>query len=429
MLKTYNVEIDKAKELSDLDIICSLEKAYRDSFYLFHIDRLRNNYAVMLTAFKSRYEDVIIGYSYKTNYVPALIKEMSTLGAYSEVVSRLEYDLALKIGVQPEKIIFNGPLKSYDDIKLALDGDSIVNLDSFYEIKFIKMYMKESNKPIKIGLRVNFDIEMNGINPVQNGFKNSRFGFCSTNGSFEKAIHELKDMENVTVVGLHGHYSTTTRDLDVYKKITNTLCDLGKKYLSGTLEYIDIGGGMYGNVPDSMKTDYVPTMDDYAEVICAILNREKIHFEKKITLIIEPGLSLVVDAFKFYCKVIDVKTIEDEHFVLVNGTIQNIKPTMHSINLPLKHLRIGGKQYMNGRFNVVGHTCMEKDYLSIGLVDKIPLPGDFLVYSNVGAYTIVFNPPFIKERPPIIAQEGNKLRIVRRLEELNNFINDELYVY
>lgn len=72
---------------------------------------------------------------------------------------------------------------------------------------------------------------------------------------------------------------------------------------------------------------------------------------------------------------------------------------------------------------------MEKDYLSIGLVDKIPLPGDFLMYSNVGAYTIVFNPPFIKERPPIIAQEGNKLWIVRRLEELNNFINDELYVY
>ena len=53
----------------------------------------------------------IIGYSYKTNYLPSLIKEMSNLGAYAEVVSRLEYDLALKIGVKPNKIIFNGPLK------------------------------------------------------------------------------------------------------------------------------------------------------------------------------------------------------------------------------------------------------------------------------------------------------------------------------
>ena len=429
MLKTYTVEIEKAKKLTDFDIICSLEKAYRDSFYLFNIDRLRNNYAVMLSAFKSRYKDVIIGYSYKTNYVPALIKEMSVLGAYSEVVSRLEYDLALKIGVPPENIIFNGPLKNYDDIKVALDGDSIVNLDSSYEIEFLKKYIEESNKSIKIGLRVSFDMEMNGINPMQNGFKISRFGFCSANGSFEKAINELKDMENITVVGLHGHFSTNTRSLDVYKKITNTLCELGKKYLSSTLEYIDIGGGMYGNVPDSMRTDFIPTMDDYAEVICAILNREKKHFEKNITLIIEPGLSLVVDVFRFYCRVVDVKTNQDEHFVLVNGTIQNIKPTMHSVNLPMKHLRIGEKQYTNGRFNVVGHTCMERDYLSKGLVDKIPLPGDFLVYSNVGAYTIVFNPPFIKERPPIIAQEGNKLSIIRRLEKLNNLISDELYVY
>jgi diaminopimelate decarboxylase len=429
VLKTFNVKSERATDVSDLDIICSLEEAYRDSFYLFNIDKLRKNYAGMLSAFNSQYENVIIGYSYKTNYVPALLKEMSVLGAYSEVVSRLEYDLALKIGVQPEKIIFNGPLKNYDDIKLALDGESIVNLDSFYEIEFIKNYMKESNKPIKIGLRVNFDMEMNGINHVQNGFSTSRFGFCSTNGSFEKAINELQDMEKVTVVGLHGHFSTNTRSLDVYKKITTTLCDIGKKYLSSTLEYIDIGGGMYGNVPDSMKTEYVPTMDDYADVICAILNREKIHFENNILLIIEPGLSLVVDAFKFYCRVVDVKTNQDEHFVLVNGTIQNIKPTMHTMNLPMKHLRIGDRQYTNGRFNVVGHTCMERDYLSIGLVDKIPHPGDFLVYSNVGAYTIVFNPPFIKERPPIIAQEGNKLWIVRRLEKLNNFINDELYVY
>ena len=46
------------------------------------------------------------------------------------MVSRLEYDLALKIGQPPDKIIFNGPVKQYEDIELALNNGSIVNLDS-----------------------------------------------------------------------------------------------------------------------------------------------------------------------------------------------------------------------------------------------------------------------------------------------------------
>ena len=117
---------------------------------------------------------------------------MSSLGAYAEVVSRLEYDLALKIGVEPAKIIFNGPFKTYEDIALALDGDSIINLDSFYEISKVKKYLVENpERKVKVGLRVSFDLTVNGKNPLQNGFKQSRFGFCVENGSFDNAINEL----------------------------------------------------------------------------------------------------------------------------------------------------------------------------------------------------------------------------------------------
>ena len=72
---------------------------------------------------------------------------------------------------------------------------------------------------------------------------------------------------------------------------------------------------------------------------------------------------------------------------------------------------------------------MEKDYLAIDYEGELPEPGDFLVFKNVGAYTIVFDPPFIKERPPIISQDGEKYELVRKREQLNDFINDELYVF
>ncbi|SDO00831.1 diaminopimelate decarboxylase [Psychrobacillus sp. OK028] len=414
----------------DSENLNHLKKRFGDSFYLFDLEQLRANYLNMFSAFKSRYSNIIIGYSYKTNYLPTLIKEISNLGGYAEVVSRIEYDLALKIRVDPKKIIFNGPLKSQEDIALALKEGSIVNLDSFYEIEIIKdLILKDKSKNYKVGLRVNFDMTIDGMSPLQDGFKQSRFGFCLENGNFEKALSELNKIENLTVVGLHGHCSTHIRSLKVYEKITQTLCDISKEYMSNTLEYLDIGGGFYGNVPETMQLNNVPSYDDYATTICSIMNKEKAHFKNEPFLIMEPGLSIVVDTFKFFCKVVDVKKNKNEYFVLVDGSVHNIKPTIYKKNTPMELVKTNKDVYKADKFNVVGCTCMEKDYLLIDYIGEIPKIGDFLIFSNVGAYTIVLNPPFIKERPPIIAKIGKNFKIVRQKEKLDDFINSNVYVF
>lgn len=422
-----NINHDNEDILNTVDW---LSEQYGESFYLFDLDRLRENYLRMCSAFSNRYNHIIIGYSYKTNYLPSLIKEMNYLGAHAEVVSRLEYDLALKIGVDPKKIIFNGPLKSYDDLVTALENGSIINLDSSYEIEMLeKIVAKNNNRAYKVGLRVNFELIIDGLSPLQSGFKQSRFGFCIENGDFERAITKLSSIENVEVVGLHGHFSTKKRSLNIYQKIIQKLCDVSKKYIADTLEYIDIGGGFYGDVPKTMNLKNVPTFDDYAEVICSILNKEKIHFKKEPFLIVEPGLSLVVDTFKFYCQVIDVKKNGDQYFVLVNGSVHNIKPNLTRQNTPMEHIEQRNLNYEKDKFNVVGYTCMEKDYLLIDYIGNIPKVRDFLIFSNVGAYTIVLNPPFIKERPPIVEKEGNQYKIVRKRERLNDFVNSNVYVF
>lgn len=429
-MERFDVEIEEKEKLTDAEIVNLLKHEHGDSFYIFDKEKLRKNFLRLKQAFKTRYSNFIIGYSYKTNYVPSLIIEMSKLGAYAEVVSRLEYDLALKIGEHPNRIIFNGPFKRYDDIKLALDGGSILNLDSFYEVEKIKKYLQHHpNKQVKIGLRVSFDLTIDGHNPLQSGFKLSRFGFCAENENFSKVITDLKLLPNVKIVGIHGHFSTNTRSLAVYEKITEKLCELAKKYLADTIEYIDVGGGFYGNIPSTMNIINAPTFDEYAETICRVINREKVHFQNDPLLIIEPGMAIAVDTFKFYSQVMDVKRNQDECFVLVKGSIHNIKPTMHSNNLPMKHIKSNDENYENGKFNVVGYTCMEKDYLAIDYKGEVPKVGDFLVFSNVGAYTIVFDPPFIKERPPIISMEDSGFNVVRKRETIQEFINENVYVF
>lgn len=405
-----------------------LDNKVGSSFFLFEISKLHENFKKINDAFKSRYEHLIIGYSYKTNYLPFLCKEMSHLGAYAEVVSRLEYDLAIKIGVDPRKIIFNGPLKNYEDIKTALDNESILNIDSHYEIEHIQNYcFINKDKRVKIGIRVNFDLSEDGKSPLQEGYEVSRFGICVENGGFQSAIMQLRSIENLKIVGLHGHFSTTGRKAKTYRKITEELCELAERYIE-ELEYIDIGGGFYGELPSTFKMN-APSFDNYAEEICEVMNSKFNNRSFKPFLIIEPGISMVANTFQFITKVIETKNVRDHHFVLVDGSVHNIKPTMHKKNLPMKMIHKESKSRNQGSYNIVGYTCMEKDYLAHEVKDAIPEKGDFIVFENVGAYTIVFNPPFIKERPAIVAKDNNEYFIVRKKERLKDFFNEDLYVF
>ena len=415
--------------LFDYHQIKELDKEFGSSFYLLDVMKLRNNYEKIDNAFRSRYENFIIGYSYKTNYLPYLCKELGRLGAYAEVVSRLEYDLAIKIGVEPGKIIFNGPLKTYEDIETALDNESILNIDSLYELDFVTTYcLKNEQKQVNVGLRVNFDISDNGESPLQDGYEVSRFGLCVSNGNFQDAIQKLKGLENLKIVGLHGHFSTKERKVETYKNITEGLCKLAKQYITDSLEYIDIGGGVYGELPASFNIQ-TPSFDDYAEAVCQVMNTEFGDKNRKPFLIVEPGISMVANAFTFAAKVIETKKVQDQNFVLIDGSVHNVKPTMHKRNLPMHLVLQNADRNQYGTYHIVGYTCMEKDYLAYEIEGGLPVKNDYVIFENVGAYTIVFNPPFIKERPAIVAFDNGGFFVVRKKESLKEFFNEDLYVF
>lgn len=406
-----------------------LKTEHGSSFYLLNVAKLRENYWKIENAFRSKYEKFIIGYSYKTNYLPFLCKELSKLGAFAEVVSRLEYDLAIKIGEDPKKIIFNGPIKSKDDIFYALENESIVNLDSCNEIEYVKQFSKKhKDRKVKIGLRVNFDITVNGCSPLQDGYENSRFGICIENGDLQHAINDLQAVENIRIAGLHAHFSTRKRSVETYRLITQKLSLIAKESLVENVEYIDIGGGIYGELPSSFQIE-APSFDDYAEVVCEVMNKEWAHLAEKPALILEPGISMVANTFLFITKVIDVKKVKDKHFVVVDGSIHNIKPTMHDNELPLKIVRRDKEIDREKIFQIVGYTCMEKDYLAHKVKAQLPNMADYIVFENVGAYTIVFNPPFIKERPAIVAVEQDEIFVVRRKETFKQFFNEDIYCF
>src|SRR5699024_3520829 len=135
-------------------LLNSLTKEFGSSFYLFNKDLFIRNLRNFRSSFQKSYSNVSLGYSYKTNYLPAACKIAKKEGVLAEVVSGLEYRLALALGYQGSQIIFNGPLKQKDELFQAFHNNSIVHFDSYEEIKILKSYLKtHSYQTVRYDLR------------------------------------------------------------------------------------------------------------------------------------------------------------------------------------------------------------------------------------------------------------------------------------
>ncbi len=402
-----------------------IEAKYGSPFYIFDETAFRKNFDDIVKAFGSRYEKFILAYSYKTNYIPYLCNIIKSKGGFAEVVSRLEYDLALKVGQKPDKIVFNGPVKCYEDIALALDNKSIVNLDSWSGIDHVAKYARKNpNREIKIGLRINIGLsDKSGLSHIQEYLKTGRFGFDPADSNMEKVVSRLADIGNVMVNSLHGHTSTTDRNVWCYQIISETLCQIAEKFFPESIEYINIGGGIFGYIPPQMRWAKTPSFDDYAKAVCKVLKTSKWVRRQKPHLMLEPGIAMAANALSFVTKVISVKDIRGELFVTVDGSGYNVQPTSHKINHPYQIIRkISSKKRRT--FSVVGSTCMEKDYILTEITDTLPDVGDFIKIDNVGAYTVVLTPPFINPAPAIVVRKSGTFKLVRSKQTLNDIFKN-----
>jgi diaminopimelate decarboxylase len=402
-----------------------IEAKYGASFYIFDETAFRKNYDDIVSAFGKRYEKFILAYSYKTNYIPYLCNIIKSKGGFAEVVSRLEYDLALKVGQKPNKIVFNGPVKRYEDIELALKNQSIVNLDSWSEIDHVDKYAKKNpNRKIEVGLRINIGLsDKSGRSHIQEHLKTGRFGFDPSDSNMRKVVSRLSNIGNVTVNSLHGHTSTTNRSVWCYRVITETLCRIATRFAPYTVKYINIGGGIFGYIPPQMRWAKTPSFDDYAKAVCKVLKTNKWAQQQKPFLMLEPGIAMVANALSFVTKVISVKSIRGRVFVTVDGSAYNVKPTFHKINQPYQIIRkISSKK--RHTFSVVGSTCMEKDYLLTEITDVLPNVGDFIKIDSVGAYTVVLTPPFINPAPAIVVRKSDTFKLVRSKQTLNDMFKN-----
>ncbi|TVR75845.1 MAG: decarboxylase [Chitinophagaceae bacterium] len=391
------------------DSIEKLESKYGNSFYVLNISSFENNVKDLLQAFRKYYSFTNIGYSYKTNYIPYLCKKADGLNAYAEIVSELELRIAQSINVNPQKIIYNGPEKSVESLEFCLINGSKVNVDNNYELgNIVKIANKHANRNFEIGIRFNIDLKDNFF---------SRFGYDVNSENFRNALNIINSTKNLNISGVHFHSGRPDRSIASYLNRLNNLIAIAKNELgSYDIKYINIGGGFYGRMDENMKSQFDGIITSFEEYGQAIATRMREEFPKgDIELILEPGVALTVDVLHYIAKIYDVRNIQAKNIAICSGSFFNVKPSGHSKNLTVRVIKKNNNNPVDNIYQVVGYTCLENDILCENFTGTLEA-GDYLKFKNVGAYTIVFTPPFIKLAPPIIAFDNGEEIVVRQKE-------------
>ena len=378
-------------------------------YFVIDEEILQNYYDMLTGSLAQNWGNYLVGYSFKTNSLPWLVSFVKKNGAYAEVVSEDEYLLARYLGFENREIIYNGPYKSETSFREVLLAGGLCNLDSQMEISWLTRLAAEyPAQTFSVGIRVNFDLEKMCPGETTMGEVSGRFGFCYETGKFAAALQTLQDIPNVSITGLHLHSSSKSRSVNIFRTIAKMACKLQQEFQL-SLSYVDLGGGYCGGMEGR------PEYPDYFPVVAEELSKRFTPDETK--LIVEPGISLISKCTTFVTSIYDVRDIKGTRYVMTDGSRFNIDATMIK-NSHLFHV-IYGKNNASERSVIdkqviSGYTCMECDRMFTYENQMELIPGDKIVYENVGGYTMSLNPLFIQYFPAVYVRKEGKLIQVRR---------------
>jgi diaminopimelate decarboxylase len=419
----YGSPLKTQRIKSDIDGVSvnELVEKFGSPLFVFSQRQIEEKYNEFKEAFVSRYPDVEFWWSYKTNYLDAICKVFHKLGSKAEVVSEFEYQKARHLGIDGKDIIFNGPYKPKDALRVAVKEGAKIHIDHWYEINDLEEIADELGVEIPVAIRCNMDT---GVYPAW-----SRFGFNIDNGEAYDAVKRIFEGKKLILTGLHSHIGTFMLSTEAYKNETIKLIKLKNKVeedFGYNIEYIDVGGGFASK--NRLKGIYqppeviVPTPDEYAEAITnAIYENNKGTLPK---LYLETGRALIDEAGYLLTSIFASKRLPDGKKSYIVDAGVNLLYTAFWYNFEI----FLDKRYegLNEPSQINGPLCMNIDVIN----ENIMLPplerGTVMTIWPVGAYNVTQWMQFIRYRPAVVLiDKDSNPHLIREKEDLSDIIRRE----
>mgnify|MGYP001035186177 CR=1 FL=1 len=403
-----------------------LVRKFGSPLYVMSAERLRKNYRGFENAFKSMYDKVLICFAYKANSHLAVCKLLKDEGAGAEVASGGELHVALRAGVSPEKIVFDGPNKTPEELRTAIDTEvGLINADSTTEIKRIGRVAAQVGKKPTIGVRVNPDIPAATHPHLATGLREHKFGVW-----IEEAFdaYELASKEkNINVAGVLAHIGSDIPSVEPFRdsvsRILDLIGDLRDK-LGLEISLIDLGGGL--GIPYSPSEVHTST-SEYAHIITSsIRDHARERGLPLPTLILEPGRAIAGDAGILLTTVGIVKETARRNWAIVDaGMNLLLRPALYEA---YHHVIVANKasKPSAARYSIGGPCCESGDYLAKDRELPKLAEGDLLAVLDTGAYGFTMSSHYNSyPRCAVVMVENGVGRLIRSRETYEDLLRNE----
>jgi diaminopimelate decarboxylase len=405
----------KKGELFAEDVpVKKLAGEYGTPLFVYSRKTLERHFLAYEKAFKS--VPHIICFAAKANSNAAILRTFAGLGGGADIVSGGELYRALKAGIDPKKTVYAGVGKTEDEIVFALKkGILMFNVESDEELVEINRVAGKLKKKAPVALRVNPDIDP-GTHPyISTGMKKHKFGI-----PIEDALEFYmlaKGLKNIDVVGVHKHIGSQITEVSPFVDALNRVVELiGRLKENGIyIQYLDIGGGLgirYGE-------EEPPMPSDLAARIVPALNM------LGVTVVLEPGRSLVGNAGIFVTKVLYTKKGEGKDFVIVDGGMNDlIRPTLYSAYHEIVPAMKSRKKKIIA--DIVGPICESGDFLGKERELAAPGHGDLLAVMSAGAYGFAMGSNYnSRPRSAEVMVDGKRHYLIKKRETFNDLVRGE----
>ena len=359
----------------------------------------------------------IICYALKANTNGAILKLLAKEGCGADIVSGGELFRALKAGIPAQKIVYAGVGKTEDEIRFALRSRVLMfNVESADELKEIDRVAGTMKMKAPIALRINPDIDPQTHPYISTGMKEHKFGI-----SIDDALEHYRiasRLRNIEIVGVQKHIGSQitkiTPFVDAVKRILILVDELKRRKFN--IRYLDIGGGL----GITYLSEKPPVPSDIAKRLLPLING------RNLTLVMEPGRSIVGNAGILVTKTLYLKQGEDKTFVIVDAGMNDLmRPSLydayHHITPVVRRKRAQIKA------DIVGPICESGDFLAKGrMIDGVSR-GEYLAVMSAGAYGMSMSSNY-NSRPKAaeVMVNGNAHALVSRRGTYEDLIAQEV---
>ncbi len=334
-----------------------------------------------------------------------------------------EIILGLLSDFKPKQISFTNLYKSEQDIHFAAKvGIQSITTDSYEDIEAIAKTAKKLKQQIRTVIRVNPMLELGAYST-----KGNKYGIPIN--YIDHALDMVAKSPYVDFRGFHfmGGYVHNPR---VYKMAARSLVKLIKKCYDRGLKpkTLSLGGGFPAAIGDETAFP-IERMRGFNQYFERLLRQYDL---PDITLIFEPGKSIVLNAGIGLVRVISKKRLgRNNRVVIADGSSYNFVPDalvqeVHYDVLPANKL----KRPRIHKVTIAGNTCDCWDLIVKALEMPKLEAGDLLAIMDIGAYASVMASNFntIKRASMIMVGPNAQTRLVRRRERFGEMFAPELDV-